>query len=259
VDTTTTTIAGRILIADDEQTFLESTADLLRRDGLQVDCAADAPSAAALLRTGNYDLLIADINMPGNPELELIGEVRRMAVGLPVILVTGYPSTKTAIQAVQLAVVSYLVKPFEFSALRELVQTSRQRFAIYRSIGAAQERLRSWLSELQSTQEIAASPERIPVNVVSEHYVGTMLHNTLQSLHALQDLFASLGGAPARPDGDNGQSRAEVLMHALRESIQVLERTKGSFKSRELKLLREKLEQVVREQAGPRDGPLQTR
>ncbi len=239
---------GRILIADDEQTFLDSTADLLRRDGLHVDCAADAHAAAKMLRAVEYDLLIADINMPGNPELELIGEVRRLAVGLPVIIVTGYPSTKTAIQAVQLAVVSYLVKPFEFSTLRELVRTSRQRFAIYKSIGAAQLRLQAWLEELQATRQIAASPERIPVDAVSDHYVATMLQNTVQSLHAMQELFASLGKSAPQHDADNDNSRAKVLMSALRESISVLERTKGSFKSRELKLLREKLEQVVRDQ-----------
>ncbi len=239
---------GRILIADDEQTFLDSTADLLRRDGLHVDCAGDAHAAAKMLRAAEYDLLIADINMPGNPELELIGEVRRLAVGLPVILVTGYPSTKTAIQAVQLAVVSYLVKPFEFSTLRELVRTSRQRFAIYKSIGAAQLRLQDWLEELQTTRQIAASPERIPVDAVSDHYVATMLQNTVQSLHAMQDLFAALGKSAPQHDADNDNSRAKVLMSALRESISVLERTKGSFKSRELKLLREKLEQVVRDQ-----------
>src|SRR5689334_4884686 len=101
-------MSGHILIADDEQTFLDSTADLLRREGYQVQCAPDAPSAVALLRQNSFDLLIADINMPGNPDLELISEVRRSATGLPVILVTGYPSTKTAIHAVQLAVVSYL-------------------------------------------------------------------------------------------------------------------------------------------------------
>src|SRR4030066_2379096 len=115
---------GRILIADDEETFRNSMADLLRRGGYQCDCAPDAIVAAELLRSNDYDLLIADIKMEGNFELEFIQDLPQIATGMPVILVTGYPSLKTAIQSVQLPVVAYLVKPFEFKELLEQVQKS---------------------------------------------------------------------------------------------------------------------------------------
>ena len=59
---------GRILVADDEETFAESTADLLRREGYQCDTAREASIAATLLAGSQYDLLIADIRMPGNVE-----------------------------------------------------------------------------------------------------------------------------------------------------------------------------------------------
>ena len=90
---------GRILIADDEETFLMSTADLLRNEGFECDCAPDATSAAQMLRSGDHDLLIADIKMPGNFELEFIRDLPQIAEGLPVILVTGYPTLDTAIQS----------------------------------------------------------------------------------------------------------------------------------------------------------------
>ena len=82
---------GRILIADDEKVFLESTADLLRRAGYECSCVPDAPSAIEELRKEEYDLLIADIKMPGNPDLELVRELPNIAEGMPVILVVPSP------------------------------------------------------------------------------------------------------------------------------------------------------------------------
>lgn len=70
---------GRILIADDEVGFAEVTADLLREEGYVCDCAADAFAARRLLTGHCYDLLVADIKMPGNEELEFIGILPALA------------------------------------------------------------------------------------------------------------------------------------------------------------------------------------
>ncbi len=78
---------GRILIADDEETFLLSTIDLLRREGYECDGVKDAEAAVEVLSNKAFDLLVSDIRMPGNMELELIESVK----GLSVIIVTGYP------------------------------------------------------------------------------------------------------------------------------------------------------------------------
>src|SRR4030042_6214874 len=94
----------RILIADDEETFRNSLADLLRQAGYQCDCAPDAIVAAELLHSAEYDLLIADIKMQGNFELEFIRALPQIAEGMPVILVTGYPSLRSAIESIQLPV-----------------------------------------------------------------------------------------------------------------------------------------------------------
>ncbi len=112
----------RILLVDDEESFLYSTADILRREGYECRCAPDARSAADLLRQGSFDLLISDIKMQGNSDLEFIKEVPEMADGMPVILVTGYPSLKSAIDSIELPVVAYLIKPFELSELLERVK-----------------------------------------------------------------------------------------------------------------------------------------
>jgi hypothetical protein len=130
------------------------------------------------------------------------------------------------------------------AALLTLIHSSLERSAIYKSVSGAQDRLRRWLEELQATKEALIAHERVPAAMVSENYMAITLQNMMESMRELKELFDRLGQAPGRM-GERRPS-ADVLMNALRDSIAVLERTKGSFKSRELKLLREHLEQIVR-------------
>ena len=113
---------GRILIADDEESVLLSTADLLRIEGYECACASGAKTAFDMLRKKEYDLLIADIKMQGNSDLELIKKLPEIVHRMPVILVTGYPSLSSAVQSTNLPVVAYLIKPFEFSELLTVAQ-----------------------------------------------------------------------------------------------------------------------------------------
>jgi DNA-binding NtrC family response regulator len=123
-----------ILIADDEETFLYSTADLLRKEGYHCDCAPDGQTAAKMLRKDDYDLLIADIRMPGNGDLELIRDLPRIAEGLPVILVTGYPSMTTALESFHLPVVAYLTKPVEWQELLASVKDNAQKASLSKMV-----------------------------------------------------------------------------------------------------------------------------
>lgn len=117
----------RLLLADDEETFLRATIELLRDEGYACDGATDGFRALGLLAARRYDLLIADLEMPGNLQFELIEQVELIAPGMPVIVVTGYPTLGSAIRAVELPVVAYLVKPFDFSELLKHVQKASLR------------------------------------------------------------------------------------------------------------------------------------
>ena len=79
-----------------------------------VEAAPDGEAALRLLREpgAQYDLLISDLNMPGMDGLTLIREVRRVDATLPTIVITGYSSESSAIDALNLGVAGYLTKPF---------------------------------------------------------------------------------------------------------------------------------------------------
>jgi len=115
---------GKILIADDDATFSLATADLLRREGYECYCAPDAMIAIQTLKSEKFDLLISDINMPGNNELELIKKLTVIAEELPVILVTGGIPPDSQIQSLKHPVPTCLNKPFDFEILLMHVKDS---------------------------------------------------------------------------------------------------------------------------------------
>ena len=110
-----------MLLADDEELFCRAAAELIRQAGYLCDCVYDAAEAVRAVERGRYDVIVADINMDGNHQLELVREIRERFADLPVIIVTGHPSVATAIQALRLSAVDYIPKPVNFVELLERI------------------------------------------------------------------------------------------------------------------------------------------
>ena len=102
----------RILVVDDEQAVRDLLAKTLTLADYDVDAVGDGPAALERLRAATYDLLITDLKMPGMDGLSVIREARRLASDLPVIVITGYSTEASAIEAINLGVAGYLTKPF---------------------------------------------------------------------------------------------------------------------------------------------------
>jgi two-component system response regulator HydG len=109
--------ANRILIADDEPLFLRTTAELLRKEGFVCTCAPSGTAALEALSNEKFDLVLSDLNMPGNFKLELLKEGRTKWPDIPLIVVTGAPSLPTAIESVRLGITDYLLKPVKIDDL----------------------------------------------------------------------------------------------------------------------------------------------
>ena len=102
----------RVLVVDDEASIRELLSKTLALAEYDVDTAPDGRAAIERLRLGSYDLLIADLKMPGLDGLSLIREAKRLKADLPVIIITGFSTESSAIEAVNLGVAGYLTKPF---------------------------------------------------------------------------------------------------------------------------------------------------
>jgi excisionase family DNA binding protein len=102
----------RVLVVDDESSIRDLLSKTLALAEYDVDTASDGRSALERLRLYPYDLLIADLKMPGIDGLSVIREAKRLKSDLPVIIITGYSTETAAIEAVNLGVSGYLTKPF---------------------------------------------------------------------------------------------------------------------------------------------------
>lgn len=102
----------RVLVVDDEESIRELLSKTLAIERYEVDTAVDAAGALDRMRTSAYDLLIADLKMPGMDGLTLIRKAKSLNADLRIIIITGYSSESSAIEAVNLGVNGYLTKPF---------------------------------------------------------------------------------------------------------------------------------------------------
>jgi CheY-like chemotaxis protein len=103
---------SRILVIDDEEIIHDSLQRILGRQGHQVDAAFGAPEALELLASRTYDLVIMDLMMPDINGIQLMEKMRAKGQEVPVLMITGYPTIRTALHALRLGAVDYLSKPF---------------------------------------------------------------------------------------------------------------------------------------------------
>lgn len=184
----------RILIADDEPLFLRTTAALLRKEGF--DCVGAPTGTAALeaLSKEKFDLVLSDLNMPGNFKLELLKEGRSRWPDMPLIVVTGAPSLPTAIESVRLGITDYLLKPVKLDdllssirrALAHRERTREPRNGDGRAVDRS--RLPEIIGESPPMQELFEIIERVAdtdTNILITGESGTGKEAVARAIHRL--------------------------------------------------------------------------
>jgi len=244
---------SRILLADDEDTFRLSTAALLEHEGYRCDSAGDIEEASRLL-SDSHDVLISDIRMPGNMHFEFLRSVREQFPDLPIVIVTGYPSVQSAVDALRLSFVDYLLKPIEWPELLGAVSTAVKRVRLVRERQKIVKEVAS-LSDALGKLTHAAAPgvrgtdlDGLAWSMNQYLAAATLRMSTLaaQIMRTLADVQTG------QPQGATDVCRfmqcprLDVYEQALRETIDVLERTKHAFKSKDLGELRRKLELLLK-------------
>lgn len=110
-----------ILVVDDEASIRESLRDWFVDAGYQVETASDGETALKLIAQKDYSLLILDLKLPGRDGIQVLREARRLSPGLRGIIITAYPSVESAVEALRLGALEYLVKPLALSELEKIV------------------------------------------------------------------------------------------------------------------------------------------
>jgi FixJ family two-component response regulator len=241
-----------ILLADDEELFLKATADLLRAEGFACDCVQNAADAQAALAAQPYDVLIADINMRGNRDLEWLREHRPSVHGIPVIVVTGYPSVSTAVESLHLAVTDYLVKPLDFPGLLHSIARALEQRRIWQDLHHSRDDARAWLGALERLNQASIPPPVAGALTWPVHsYLAEAMTHIADVLTHAQRMMHTL---PQRPlehltdvCGLLGCPRLAAYTAGLQEAVSVIEKTRHAFRSKDLAELRKKLQALLQE------------
>jgi DNA-binding NtrC family response regulator len=146
---------GKLLIVDDELVVRDSLGKWFDGEGFEVSIAESARAALDWLTRGRFDLALVDIKMPGVDGIELQSRLRQIDPEMPVIIMTGYASVETAVQALKNGAYDYITKPFDPDELVHLVT----RAISHRSATREAARLRENLEQVfPDTRLIGQSP-----------------------------------------------------------------------------------------------------
>lgn len=107
----------KILLVDDEQEFVTTLAERLELRGYEVTAAESGEEALAVLETDPPQVVVLDLKMPGLSGLDVLKRIKSQFHSLPVLLLTGYGSTKDGMQGMQYGAYDYLLKPLNIEEL----------------------------------------------------------------------------------------------------------------------------------------------
>lgn len=127
----------RMLIVDDEETIRWALRELFMQDGWAVHGAADGDEAAEKLSEQSYDFLITDLKMPGVSGVEVVRRAREANPEIGVLILTGYASLESAIEALRLGAWDYVTKPCKVAYLKERIDEFTSRGDAQRKESAA--------------------------------------------------------------------------------------------------------------------------
>ena len=115
-------ILKKVLVVDDSETIRDSCRQVLERAGYDVDEAADGKKAIASVSNIVYHLILLDLKMPDMDGLEVLTRIREVNPDTPVVIITGYPSIDSAVEAMRLGASDFVPKPFTPEVLRTITE-----------------------------------------------------------------------------------------------------------------------------------------
>jgi len=111
----------KVLVIDDEQIVLDSVSQILIDENYEVDVSLSGREGLDWAIERPYDIILTDIRMPDIGGMRVLRDIKRVKSSLPVVIITGYATTKSAVQAMKLGAAEYIEKPFEPEQLLDAV------------------------------------------------------------------------------------------------------------------------------------------
>lgn len=165
--------AARILVVDDEKVIRDILTEFLTLEGYAVSAVEDGQKALDELRLRPYDLVISDLKMPGVSGLELLAHLTDENINVLTVIMTGFGTVETAIEAMKRGAYDYILKPFKVEDVIHVVQRGLYRHQLQ----TENIRLREALTIYQVSEALATS-------VDLDHILDTILRAALKETDA---------------------------------------------------------------------------
>ncbi|MGD0233572.1 MAG: response regulator [Syntrophorhabdales bacterium] len=138
----------QILVVEDSKPLREMLVHVLKEDGTHVDSAKDGKEALDRYYNAPYDLIITDLNMPEVTGTELIKKIREQDDLVEFIIITGYASLESAVEAIKAGAFDYIIKPFKVEELQAAVRNVKDKVLLKKKNKALMEKLRGFYEEI---------------------------------------------------------------------------------------------------------------
>lgn len=172
-------LSARLYVVDDETLQREALTSLLELEGYTVAGFSNASDALQALREQPCDLLLTDLKLPALSGTELIREAKQIAPDLSAILMTGHGSIETAVEAIQMGVLDYILKPFKFTEILPVIQRAlensrlrQQNAALLNKVTTANQRLTQLNADLDSFAARVAHDLNSVMHLIQGHATG---------------------------------------------------------------------------------------
>jgi len=152
-----------ILIVDDEESVRDSLYNWFIEDGFRVACAENAKKALTILESDQFDIVLADIKMPGMDGLEMLRRIKTIKPDSIVIVMTAFATVDTAVKALKDGAYDYVTKPFDPDDLTHLIRNATKQI----SLSDENETLKQKVISLENVEDLIGKSEAMK-NVLRE-------------------------------------------------------------------------------------------
>ncbi|MBN2343664.1 MAG: response regulator [Deltaproteobacteria bacterium] len=213
---------SKILVVDDEKVIREILADFLTLEGFEVVTAPDGKAAVQVLKDNHFNMVISDLKMPNMGGLELLEYIQENHDNLLTVIMTGFGTVETAIEAMKKGAYDYILKPFKVEEVVHIVHRGMEKQRLI----SENVRLKEILSLHQLSEELQST---LSLDEVIESILSALIKNLKCDAVGLYLRTKSTGQFTLQRQYIDPQSSADVMAAALDIPLVVNEVKKNRF------------------------------
>jgi two-component system sensor histidine kinase/response regulator len=201
---------ARLLIVDDESAQMRALCDTLVLEGYITHGFSSAQQALTELRPGQFDLLLTDLMMPEMDGITLINAARQIDSTLGAVVMTGHGTIDTAVQAMQVGALDYILKPFRLNVILPVISRALDVQRLRRENAELQAR------ELRRSEELAAAYQAL------EAFSYSISHDLRAPLRSIDSFAQVLEDEFAQPLGEEGRRVIGIIRRGSQKMDQLI-------------------------------------